>query len=53
MQVHVRLFRDDPGGPNLSPDAELRIELKDIAPDDLAEGIFDFLLSTPPHFVNS
>jgi hypothetical protein len=48
-----QVFRDNSGGPTLSPDAELRIELKDIAPDDLAEGIFDFFLSTPPYFVNS
>ena len=37
-------FRDESGSPNLSPDAGLRLELKDFAPEDLAEGISDSFL---------
>jgi hypothetical protein len=37
-------FCDESGGPNLSPDAGLRLELKDFAPEDLAEGISDSFL---------
>jgi hypothetical protein len=39
-----QVFRDESGGPNLSPDAGLRLELKDFAPEDLAEGISDSFL---------
>lgn len=39
-----QIFRDESGGPNLSPDAGLRLELKDFAPAELAEGIADSFL---------
>jgi hypothetical protein len=42
-----QVFRDESGGPNLSPDAGLRLELKDFAPEDLAEGISDSFLIDP------
>jgi hypothetical protein len=42
-----QVFRDEFGGPNLSPDAWLRLELKDFAPEDLAEGISDSFLIDP------
>ena len=35
---------DESGGPNLSLDAGLRLELKDFAPEVLAEGISDSFL---------
>jgi len=35
------VFRDESGRPNLSPDAGLRLDLKDFAPEDLARGISD------------
>ncbi len=38
------VFRDESGGPNLSPDAGLRLEQKDFAPEDLAVGISDSFL---------
>lgn len=39
-----QVFRDESGSPNLSLDAGLRLELKDFAPEDLAEGISDSFL---------
>jgi len=39
-----QVFRDEFGGPNLSQDAGLRLELKDFAPKDLAKGISDSFL---------
>lgn len=39
-----QVFRDESGDPNLSADAGLRLELKDFAPADLAEGISDSFL---------
>jgi len=47
-----QVFRDESGGPNLSPDARLRLELKDFAPEDLAEGISDSFLINLPYYVN-
>ncbi|KAH8648714.1 hypothetical protein BGZ60DRAFT_534855 [Tricladium varicosporioides] len=42
--LYNQIFRDESGDPNPSPDAGLRLELKDFAPEDLAEGILDFFL---------
>ena len=39
-----QVFRDESGSPNLSPEAGLRLELRDFAPEDLAEGISDSFL---------
>lgn len=36
------VFRDEFGAPNLSPDAGLKLELKDFAPEILADGTSDF-----------
>ena len=36
-----KVFRDESGGPNRSPDAGLRLDLKDFAPEELARGISD------------
>lgn len=42
-----QVFRDETGDPNLSPNAGLRLELKDFAPGHLAEGISEsFLISS-------
>ena len=39
-----QVFRDKFGGPNLSPDAGLKLELKDFAPEMLADGVFVYFL---------
>lgn len=36
------VFRDEFGAPNLSPDAGLKLELEDFAPEILADGTSDF-----------
>lgn len=36
---NAQVFRDEFGGPNLSRDAGLKLELGDFAPEDLARGI--------------
>lgn len=38
------MFRDGSGRPNLSSGAGLKLELKDFAPDNLAEGISESFL---------
>jgi hypothetical protein len=39
-----QVFRNESGGPPLSLDTGLRLEIKDFAPEDLAEGISDSFL---------
>jgi hypothetical protein len=34
-----QVFRDESGDPNISPDAGLKLELKDFAPEDMTKGI--------------
>ena len=40
LHAHIgQVFRDELGCPNLSPDAGLKLELKDFAPEILADGV--------------
>jgi len=42
--LNDQVFRDEFGDPNLSQDAGLKLELGDLAPQDLARGISGFFL---------
>lgn len=41
---NIQMFRDELSNPNLSPDAGLKLELRDFAPERLADGVSDSFL---------